>query len=238
MEYLMWLAAQRQVILHKHSDPSMFGPPIQNVTTETGQELHKSGSRYYEINDDEAVKPGYVTWDGQLTASFRQTEELWKDIYTESHTSPASFNHSETGQATSGTALRLRLRSDIAKAGQIAERFFPVLMKVVKAAGELSGEDFKDLSITPRDGLPPDNTEASQISERDIGSGITSKKSEMKRRYDFNDAQADEELEQISSEGQAPDPMTALTESILGPREVSTNGTRQEEGQEQNPRQR
>lgn len=234
MEYLMWLAAQRQAILHKHSDPSMFGPPIQNVTTETGQELHRSGSRYYEINDDDTVKPGYVTWDGQLTASFRQTEELWKDVYTESHTSPASFNHSETGQATSGTELKLRLRSDLSKAAQIAERFFPVLKKAIKAAGELGAGNFTELTITPNDGLPADEMEAAQITALDTGSGVTSKKAAMVRRFGYTDEQAEEELAQITEEQPAPAPTVRrrLTDILGG----ETNGA-QEEGQ-QDQRQR
>ena len=240
MEYLMWLAAQRQVILHKHSDPSISGPRIDLVSGESGQQYAASGSRYYEIEEGtENVRPEYMTWDGQLTASFRQTEELWKDVYTESHTSPASFNHSETGQATSGTALRLRLRSDLAKAGQIAERFFPVLAKALKAAGELAGQDFAELSITPKDGLPADNTEASQISASDIAAGITSLKSEMKRRYEYTDAQADEELQQMAEERarDAPPSFAAgATNRPLSLEEGVSDGT-QEEGQ-QDPRRR
>jgi hypothetical protein len=205
MEYLMWLAAQRQAVIHKHSDPLVSGPPLDTLTTASGREVLASGSRYVEVAEDGDPRPEYHTFDGKLDASFRQTEELWKDVFIESETSPTAFAHSETGYAESGTSLRLRMFASLKKAERMRQRFDPVVKKLLKAAGELAGEDFSALAITWQDGLPEDKAEASRISAQDVESGITSRRAEMKRRYDYTDEQADAELEQMAEEGGAPE---------------------------------
>lgn len=222
MEYLMWLAAQRQVILHKHSDPSISGPPIALVESESGKQYAASGSRYYQIEDGtESVRPEYMVWDGQLTGSFRQTEELWRDVFIASETSPTAFGHSESGYAESGTSLRLRIMATLKKSERMAQRFFPVLGKVLKIAGALGAGNFEALSITPNDGLPADEMEAAQITALDIGSGVTSKKAAMVRRYGYNDKQSEDELTQIEEERQQETPTVSVGTRLDLP---ATNG--------------
>jgi hypothetical protein len=236
MEYLMWVAAQRQVILHKHSDPSVTGPELtqsDTVTTSSGRRMQQSGSRYYEVSADSRIVPSYMTWDGDLAGSFRQTEELWRDVYIQSETSPTAFGHSETGVAESGTSLRLRMAATLKKSERMRRRFDAVLRRAIKAGGELAGVDFSDLSITWADGLPQDELESSQISATDLGSGITSRRTEMIRRYDYTDEQADEELQQIDEEREASMPPALQFPSRNGQGREEGRGAEEETTQRQ-----
>ena len=66
--------------------------------------------------------------------------------------------------------------------------------------GEKKASVFGGIDIEFRDGLPRDEREESEITERDIRAGILSKRSAMIRRFDMTQTQADNELVQIRDE--------------------------------------
>lgn len=232
MEYLMWLMAQRQGILHKHLAPNMAGPPGQLATLADGSSAYVSGSRYFEIEDATSVIPQYVTWDGKLEASFTQTAELWSDVYLTSETSPSAFGHSETGFAESGTSLKLRMVAPLKKAARIQERFDDPVKRVFTLACALEGLSGVEPRIEWKDGLPEDTKEMSEVEAQRVAAGLTSIKSALKRMYGYTDEQADEELQRIQEEERARAPTapgfstSALNLDLANPQlEQSTNGT-------------
>ena len=239
MEYLMWLMAQRQGVIHKHLAPSMAGPPGQLATLEDGTEVYVSGSKYFEISDpSEGFIPQYITWDGKLEASFTQSEKIWRDVYLTSETSEAAFGHSETGYAESGTALRLRMLAPLKKAARMQERLDDPVKRILTLACALEGRSGLDPKVEWKDGLPKDLGEETEREATAVAAKLTSQRSAMKRLYDYTDQQVDEELERIAEEskGQESDPMRALTSQFLTGGGGLTNGARQEEGREQDTR--
>lgn len=214
LEYILWNMAARQSVILKHQDPSIVGPPGQLKTDErTGELTYDAGSHYFEIEDAAATMiPQYLTWDGKLEASAQQVEMLWSDMYHVTETSPAAFNATADGYAESGTSLKLRMTAPLKKAERITENIDPVYRAIIRALGELAGEDFDDVTIEWRDGLPGDDNEASEISERDLRSGLTSKLSERMRRYGMTEQQARDEQARIDEETAAagPSPMEKL----------------------------
>jgi len=56
----------------------------------TGQWIVKGGGKFYPVGEGEE-KPGYVTWEGQLTAAFKEIEVLIEQLYVLSETSAAGL---------------------------------------------------------------------------------------------------------------------------------------------------
>lgn len=217
LEYLVWLMAARQSVILKHQDPSIVGPPGQLKEDETtGELVYDAGSAYFEIDDPQTtITPEYLTWDGKLDAAFTQTETLWNDLYTVTETSPAAFNATAEGYAESGTSLKLRMTAPLKKAERLTRNIDPVYRDLIHALAELDGLNLGDeVTIEWRDGLPSDDAEASEISERDIRAGLTSKLSERMRRYNMTEDQARQEQERIDEEARAAAPTFA--DRLLG----------------------
>jgi hypothetical protein len=209
LEYLVWVMAARQSVILKHQDPSIVGPPGQLKEDETtGELVYDAGSAYFEIDDPTtSMIPQYLTWDGKLDASNVQLDRLWNDLYTVTETSPAAFNATQEGFAESGTSLKLRMTAPLKKAERITRNLDPVYKKIIATLAELADVDIADgVTIEWRDGLPSDDKEASEISERDLRSGLTSKLSERMRRYNMTEDQARDEQERIDEESQAAAP--------------------------------
>ncbi len=200
LEYLMWNMALRQAVFYKHHDPWMSGPPLETRVLPDGRVVVASGSRYIQLHDREDPRPEYHTFDGKLDGSFTQDEKLWENFYLESETSPTAFDHSSTGSAESGTSRRLRLDATLRKARRIRQRIDPIVRQTLQAAGKLAGTDFGRVTVEWHDGLAGDPNEESQITERDVRSGITSRRTAMMRRYGYTQQQAAEEYERINEE--------------------------------------
>ena len=219
LEYMVWLMAARQSVILKHQDPSIVGPPGQLKEDEsTGELIYEGGSSYFEIDDSQStVTPEYMTWDGKLEAAFQQSEMLWRDLYTTSETSSAAFTATEDGFAESGSSLKLRMQAPLKKAERITRNLDPVYKAILRNLAELASiplGDENDVTIEWRDGLPTDDKEASEISERDIRAGLTSKLSERMRRYGMTEDQARQEQERIDEESAAAGP--SFADRLLG----------------------
>lgn len=216
IEKIGWMRSMRMAVLDKHQDPVMSGPPPETMTLPDGRTVVSSGGRYYPMMDNDSPRPEYHVFDGKAEMSFEHEKTLWESVYQDSETSPAAFGHSEMGAAESGTSMRLRMAAPLKKAEDIVQSLEPVVLKLIETAGQLAGVDFSEVSITWRDGLPEDEREQSEISERDVRTGIRSRKSEMKRRYRYNDKQAEEELAQMADEEDEPDPIETLARQLNG----------------------
>src|SRR5690606_36880430 len=68
-------------ILDKHADPNMYGPDtVLEQDPETGEWTFRGGGRYFPVGPEDKP-PGFVTWDGQLDAAFRQLDLLMEQFY-------------------------------------------------------------------------------------------------------------------------------------------------------------
>ncbi len=199
--------AQISRILDKHSDPNMYGPDttLEHDPT-TGQWGYRSGGKYFPVGQGEQP-PGYVTWDGQLEAAFRQIDLLMEQLYILSETSAAAFGQLKSGLAESGTALRRLMMAPLAKTNRIRLRFDPALRKVLLLAAELEASQgmsgavkLEEVHIDWQDGLPDDDMEVTQIEVMRYNAGLTSRESALRRVDGLEGNALQEEVERIRNE--------------------------------------
>jgi len=199
--------AQISRILDKHADPNMYGPDtaLEHDPT-TGQWGYRGGGKYFPVGQGEQP-PGYVTWDGQLDAAFRQIDLLMEQLYILSETSAAAFGQLKSGLAESGTALRRLMMAPLAKVNRIRLRFDPALKEVLwlaslleKAQGMSGAMVLEDIHIDWKDGLPDDEQELTQNEVQRYTAGLTSLESSLRRLYGLEGQALQEEIERIQAE--------------------------------------
>ena len=112
--------AQISRILDKHADPNLYGPDSAlEHDAQTGEWKFRGGGKFYPVGPGEQP-PGYVTWDGQLDAAFREIELLMEQLYILSETSAAAFGQLKSGLAESGSALRRLMMAPLAKVNRLS----------------------------------------------------------------------------------------------------------------------
>ena len=199
--------AQISRILDKHADPNMYGPDTALEHDQaTGQWGYRSGGKYFPVGKDEQP-PGYVTWDGQLEAAFKQIDLLMEQLYILSETSAAAFGQLKTGLAESGTALRRLMMAPLAKVNRIRMRFDPALKEVLwlasaleKAQGMAGAIVLENIHIDWKDGLPDDDNELTQNEVQRYTAGLTSLESSLRRLYGLEGQALQEEIDRIKTE--------------------------------------
>lgn len=212
--------AQISRILDKHSDPSMYGPPLTGLDDD-GQMI--GGSQYFAIQQGDTV-PGYVTWDGQLEAAFRQFELLMEQVYLISETSPAAFGMIE-GSVPSGSALRRLLQAPLKRAERLRQQLDPALKQVIQTAAALEvAQGLPGAVLLPsvviewKDGLPEDETEATTVETQRYAAGLTSLEAALRRLYGLEGEALTAEIERIKAERavSAPDERPRITLDDVG----------------------
>ncbi len=182
--------AQISRILDKHSSPTMTGPSSALVEDQFGQLVLKAGN--YIPNDagfdGEKSDVKYITWDAHLDANFKQIERLLNFLSVVSETGSVVLEGETgvSGRAESGTALRLRMISPLAKVQRLRMRFDPALKKAISRASKLGwGDvDISNISIIWQDGLPNDPREEAEIMNIRTGGKATISLSEAIKRLD------------------------------------------------------
>jgi hypothetical protein len=226
--------AQISRILDKHADPNMYGPDtaLEHDPT-TGQWGYRGGGKYFPVGQGEQP-PGYVTWDGQLEAAFKQIDLLMEQLYILSETSAAAFGQLKAGLAESGTALRRLMMAPLAKVNRIRMRFDPALKEVLwlasaleKAQGMSGAVVLEDIHIDWKDGLPDDEQELTQNEVQRYTVGLTSLESSLRRLYGLEGEALQEEIDRIRSE-QAGQGATELPPITLPPAEGEEEGEGEE----------
>jgi hypothetical protein len=217
--------AQISRILDKHADPNMYGPDTAlEHDPATGQWGYRGGGKYFPVGKDEQP-PGYVTWDGQLEAAFRQIDLLMEQLYILSETSAAAFGQLKAGLAESGTALKRLMMAPLAKVNRIRMRFDPALKEVLwlasaleKAQGMAGAIVLENIHIDWKDGLPDDEQELTQNEVQRYTAGLTSLESSLRRLYGLEGDALQEEIDRIKGE-QAGQGATELPPITLPPAE-------------------
>jgi hypothetical protein len=189
-------------ILDAHSEP-MMGVPEDAITKDpnTGESLYDSNLKVFPMGEGQNP-PMYITWDGQLAASFQEITFLMDQLYAISETCPQAFGQSISGTAESGTSLRLRMMAPLKRVERLRLNIDPAIKKIIWLSAQLSGIDLKEneIGIDWHDGLPNDEFQQSQIEVMNVMAGITSKKAAAKRLYRLTDDQADIDQGQMKEE--------------------------------------
>lgn len=199
--------AQISRILDKHADPNMYGPDTAlEQDPGTGQWTFRGGGKYFPIGPDDKP-PGYVTWDGQLEAAFREIDLLMEQLYALSETSAAAFGQLKSGLAESGSALRRLMMAPLAKVNRIRMRFDPVLKKALRLAAALEVAQgmpgavrLENIDIAWQDGLPNDMKELSEIYALLVQNGLVSRETALKHLFEYESDTLREELMRITAE--------------------------------------
>jgi hypothetical protein len=202
-------ASQIARILDKHSDPSMYGPATALIKDKaTGQMVIRGGGQFYPLEHGDSP-PGYVVWDGQLEAAFKEFDTLMEQLYFLSETSPAAFGQLKSGLAESGSALRRLMMAALAKVNRIRMRFDPALKNVLFLASQLELQqrlkgavDLTNESITIdwQDGLPRDEQEVTNVEVERYTAGLSSLESSVRRLYNLEGDALQDEVEHIKEE--------------------------------------
>ena len=170
--------------------------------------------------DSDTVKPEYLVWDASMDANFKQIELLTNQLYTISEMGSAVFGDltNKAGDVPSGSALRRLMMSPLAKARRIANRFDPILKKIISASAEILGTKIapEEITVTWHDGLPADPTEDAEImSVRTGGKATLSQYTAIQRLDDMSASDTDAELAMIRSDD--IDASVGLEEPALEP---------------------
>ena len=199
-------------ILDKHADPSMHGPAdALQFNPDTGEwELKVKGGKFYAVGKDDQP-PGYIVWDGQLEAAFKQIDTLMEQLYFISQTSPAAFGQLKSGLAESGSALRRLMMAPLLKASLIRMDFDPVLKTVLQTAAALEASQgvsdakaVQTITVEWKDGLPRDDTEETANETQMYAAGLTSREAVLRRYYNLEGEELQAELERINEERKPP----------------------------------
>lgn len=173
--------SQISAILDKHADPAMTGPVSMLKKDPHTGEFYLERSKFYGINEED-TPPSYLTWDGQLSASFDQLEFLVNQLYTLSEMGAAiTGGVDSSGNAVSGTAMRFKMVNPLAKARRVTNSLTDPLRKMLsilcsnlpdideETAEPSNGEDTKlpygHISILWKDGLPDDPREGLEMAK-------------------------------------------------------------------------
>jgi hypothetical protein len=186
----------------------MYGPPgLMKRDAASGKMVFKSGNQYYEVDEDD-IPPGYVTWDGQLEAQFKEMDTLLRQLYIISETSPAAFGQIEGNLAESGSALRRLMQAPLAKVARMTMSVDPSAKRCIKIAAQLEANNghgtvpIQKVNIQWQDGLPPDPKEQAETEHFRRAALNTSTVSSIRRLDGGTQEEAKAEYERIKTENQ------------------------------------
>ncbi len=207
--------AQISRILDKHSDPNMYGDEnALEEDPETGETTFRGGGKFFPVSQG-GEKPGYLVWDAQLEANWKELDFLLSQLYILSETSAACFGDLKQGLAESGAALKRLMMAPLAKTQRIRMRLDPALKKALKLCSQFNAAT--DLSKVPlnifwKEGLPRDDKEDAEIMA--IRTGATggdrtiSRRTAIKRLDNMTDSEVDEEMDRIAEDEASTDPLS------------------------------
>lgn len=201
-------------ILDKHAAPDMYGPQSALEQDPVTREWRFKKGNYLIIESDDA-KAGYLVWDGELDANFKQIERIMNLLYTISEMGAALFGDmsNKAGTIQSASALKRLMISPLAKVNRIRMRLDRALKTAIMLCSQMGGTgisriEYDDISITWQDGIPSDPTEEATIIASRTGNMPTMSQYTAMKRYDgLSDKQAEEELARIQDEQDAANPV-------------------------------
>ncbi|MPW25959.1 phage portal protein [Alkalibaculum sp. M08DMB] len=210
---IMWRLHCSDTVLDKHSEPSMSGPASALSYDERTGKYFLDLANYFQRNNKEDPDMQYITWDGNLESSFKEIEKLLDQLYTLSEMGQAFMEGGGGGEASSGTALKLRMVSPRIKAGRIASINAATVKQIISMLAQVNGIaiDYNGLFITWNDGLPDDEVEeTNRLVTATGGKAIMSQYSALKS-MGLTDDQVEAEMEQMEEERASSMPLQLST---------------------------
>jgi hypothetical protein len=206
---IMWRLSSADLILDKHSAPTLYGPTqMAEQDPITGLWIVRAGN-FFEVDGPDAVKPGYLTWDGNLESNFKEIELLINQLYTLSEMGKAFMEGGGGGEANSGTALKLRMVAPRIKAARLVNLNNGRIKKIIYMLATLNNIrlNYDSLTIHWSDGLPVDEVEQVQtLTTATGGKAIMSQYAAMKR-LGLSDEEVEAELEAMREEAASSAPL-------------------------------
>lgn len=202
---------QIDYILWKHSDPNAYGPEIDDGNGDTVE----MGGIYIPVTKED-VAPGYMTWNGQLDAAFKELETLISLVFQISETPQWLFgtvlgdNAGGTGTShTDNGAIKARFMPIISKVRRIRTHYDKAIRDALWtcqlldiAHGEARFEPVYP-TITWQDGIPKNEKELAEIMNiRTGGKPTIDVQSAVKRQDAVDDEKATEVIRRIDSDEQ------------------------------------
>jgi hypothetical protein len=200
---------QIDYILWKHSDPTAYGPDLDGG----GDNQVRLGGAYIPVTKDD-VAPGYMTWDGQLSAAFKELEVLLGLVYQISETPQWLFgtvlgeNSGGTGTShTDSASIKARFMPILSKVKRIRTHYDKALRDALWTCQLLDiahGEyDFEPVypKVNWQDGIPKNAKEEAEIMQiRTGGKPTIDVKSSIKRQDGVDDEKAAEIISRITED--------------------------------------
>ena len=190
--------SNQSAILDKHADPTLVAPAEAfEIDQYTGEKVLRTGYALQMGRDGQV--PQYITWDGNLTASFKQIEEMMKLYYMISGANPQLFGQDLAGNL-SGEALQKILIVPLAKTKKMLRKLESASEKAFNMLLKLKGVK-QDLYIKFNMADFTSATEYANIIMQQKQGGILSTRTAIQQIHsDWEDKDIDEELERILAE--------------------------------------
>ena len=166
------------------------------------QKYYLDLGKYFMRNSTDDPDTKYITWDGNLDSAYKEIETLLTQLYTLSEMGQAFMEGGGGGDASSGTALKLRMVSPRIKAARLKSINTATVKQVISLLALVNGMslDYDKIQITWNDGLPDDEIETTdRLVTATGGRAIMSQYSALKSRG-LSDEQVEAELEQMAEE--------------------------------------
>jgi hypothetical protein len=214
--------AQIARVLDKHTDPSMYGPPLNTEPDLfTGKVKEKAGGRYFEIQAGDAT-PGMIVWDAELDANFKYLEQIMRGLYIATDTNETAFSFVSGGSVPSGSALKRLLMRPLARTNRKRIFWDSALKLLFATASELEANNSRkaptdlNIRIEWKDGLPEDPVEQANIENIRTGAKATSSvKSAIRRLDGGTEEEIEAELAQIEDERESEMPAVPFSQTVM-----------------------
>lgn len=206
---LLWRLHCADSILDKHSDPSISGPRSALSRDERTGLFYLDLGNYFSRNTKEDADVSYITWDGNLESNFKEIDMLLAQIYTLTEMGQAFMEGGGGGDASSGTALKLRMVSPRIKAARLIGMNDAAVKQIILLLAKINGIslDADGLTLHWSDGLPADEVErVTMLVTATSGKPIMSQYAAMKR-LGLSDGEVEAEQEALSTEAAASAPL-------------------------------
>jgi hypothetical protein len=201
---------QIDYILWKHSDPTAYGPDLDSGSDGTQVRL---GGAYIPVTKEDST-PGYMVWDGQLTAAFKELEVLISLVFQMAETPQWLFgtvlgeNSGGTGTShTDSASIKARFMPILSKVNRIRTHYDKAIRDALWVCQllDVAHGDFDFEPVYPKinwkDGIPRNEFEEAQIMQiRTVNKPTIDVKSAIKRLDDVDDEKSREILDRMSED--------------------------------------
>ncbi|MFF2886648.1 portal protein [Paenibacillus sp. NPDC057967] len=208
---------QIDYILWKHSDPIAYGPEDIG-DDDDGNGAVRWGGKYIPVGKEDPP-PGYMVWNGQLDAAFKELDILLGLVFQMSETpqwlfgTTLSSDKGGTGTShTDGGAIKARFMPILTKVKRIRNHVDRAIRDALWTAMQLENAANEGVAgyrpynavypkITWHDGIPRDEkAEAEVYSIRTGAKPTVDVKTAIKRMDGLDDTQADQIVKRISDD--------------------------------------